>query len=201
MKTQQIITGILIAIGATVAINGAMQPDAGLLKFRAKGNVAYGNGDTNDFSVSMVRSFLNENPQVDTLVLKKMPGTKDADMNLRIAREIRKRGLDTHLESNSFIASGAVDIFLAGRRRTMECGAIIGVHSWGITGDRTNQISPRTLGVDRRQKIQEKFLTDMGIDPAFYVFTRNMAEPDDLHFMTVEEINRFGLTTEPLDCG
>ena len=126
----------------------------------------------------------------------KMPGTKNADMNIRIAREIRKRGLKTHLPKNGFIASGAVDLFLAGTQRTMDCGGMIGVHSWGLTGDRTGRISPKTIGVDRRQKFHEKFLRDMGIDPAFYVFTREAAEPNDLHFMSAEEISRFGLLTE-----
>ena len=196
MRVQQIIATGLIAIMFAVGIHGALQPDAGLLKFRAVGNMAYGNGNTNGMSVAMVRDFLDENPQVDTLVMGKMPGTKDADMNTRIAREIRARGLKTHLPKNGFIASGAVDLFIAGTERTMECGGMIGVHSWGITGDRTGTISPKTIGVDRRQKFHEKFLSDMGIDPAFYVFTREAAEPSQLHFMSPEEIERWGLLTE-----
>jgi hypothetical protein len=197
MRLQQIIAGSLVAIMFAIGIYNALQPDAGLLKFRAVDNLAYGNGNTNGMSVSMVRAFLDENPQVDTLVMGKMPGTKDADMNIKIAREIRKRGLKTHLPRNGFIASGAVDLFLAGTQRTMECGGMIGVHSWGLTGDRTGTISPKTIGVDRRQKFHEKFLRDMGIDPAFYVFTREAAEPSQLHFMSAEEIARFGLLTEP----
>jgi len=179
-----------------VGIHGALQPDAGLLKFRAVDNKAYGNGNTNGMSVSTVRGFLNDNPQVDTLVMGIMPGTKNADMNVLIAREIRKRGLKTHLPQNGFIASGAVDLFLAGVERTMECGGKIGVHSWGLTGDTSGTISPKTMGVDRRQKYHEKFLRDMGIDPSFYVFTREAAEPSQLHYMTEEEIERFGLLTE-----
>jgi len=135
MRTQKIIAAGLIAIMFAVGIHGALQPDAGLLKFRAVDNMAYGNGNTNGMSVAMVRDFLDENPQVDTLVMGKMPGTKDADMNTRIAREIRARGLKTHLPKNGFIASGAVDLFIAGTERTMECGGMIGVHSWGITGE------------------------------------------------------------------
>ena len=84
MRTQQIIAAGLIAIMFAVGIHGALQPDAGLLKFRTVGSKAYGNGNTNGMSVSMVRDFLNENPQVDTLVMGKMPGTKDADMNLSL---------------------------------------------------------------------------------------------------------------------
>ena len=201
MKTQQIITGALLAIVAVVAIRGAMKPDLGLLKFKVKDNLAYGYGYTDDRSVSVVKKLLRENPQVDTLVLKKMSGTRDGDMNIVLARDIRKRGLNTHLDSNSAIASGAVDLFLAGNKRTMECGALIGVHSWSIGGAReTIRVSPRDMGYDRRQKYHEDFLRDMGIDPAFYAYTRAAAEPEDMHYMTTEEINRFGLTSEPLEC-
>lgn len=200
MKTQQIITAVLLGVVAMVAIRGAMKPDLGLLKFKVRDNLAYGNGYTDDRSVGVVRDLMKDNPQVDTLVLKRMSGTKDSTRNIILARDIRKRGLDTHLESNSIIASGAVDLFISGKRRTMECGALIGVHSWSIGGRGRERISPGDIGYDRSQKYHEDFLRDMGIDPAFYAFTRAAAEPEDMHYMSVEEINRFGLTSEPLEC-
>jgi len=201
MKTQQVITIILIAIGAVVAIYGATRPDVGLLKFKVKDNIAYGYGGTDGRSVAAVKKLMKDHPYVDTLVFKKMPGTTDADMNLRLARDIRRRGLNTHIEANSVIASGAVDLFLAGKRRTMECGALIGVHSWSIAGARsTIRISPKDMGGDDRQKHHEKFLTDMGINPAFYAFTRAAAEPEDIHYMSMDEIRRFDLLTAYPDC-
>ena len=201
MKTQQIITAVLLGIVAIVAVRGAMKPDLGLLKFKVKDSRAYGYGYTDDRSLSVVRNLMKDSPQVDTLVLKKMSGTRDSARNIILARDIRKRGLNTHLDSNSMIASGAVDLFLAGKRRTMECGALIGVHSWSISGSRdTIRISPKDIGYDRSQKYHENFLRDMGIDPSFYAFTRAAAEPEDMHYMSVEEINRFGLTSEPLEC-
>lgn len=202
MKTQQIITAVLLAFGAAVAIGRAMQPDLGLLEFTVKDGRAYGNGYTDDRSVGIVKELVKEHPEVDTIVLKRMSGTRDSARNILIARDIRKNRLKTHLEKNSVIASGAVDLFLAGETRTMECGALIGVHSWSITGRMDHiRISPKDMGYDRSQKYHEKFLSDMGIDPAFYAFTRAAAEPEDMHYMSVEEINRFGLTTEPLECG
>lgn len=201
MKTQQIITGLLIAIVAAVAIRGAMKPDPDLLQFSVNETRAYGNGYTDDRSVGVVRKLLKKHPQVNTLVLQRMSGTRDSARNIILARDIRKRGLNTHLQENSRIASGAVDLFLAGKTRTMECGALIGVHSWSIGGAGKNpRFSPGDIGYDRSQKYHEKFLRDMGIDPAFYVFTREAAEPEKLHYLSVEEINRFGLTSEPLEC-
>lgn len=196
MQKRFLLVGLLIAFGAAIAVNGAMQPDVGLLKFKAKGGYAYGFGGTDDRSVSMVKKFLNEHPEVHTLVLKKMPGTKNVTMNMRIAREIRKRGLNTHLENDSFIASGAVDLFLAGNERTMECRALIGVHSWSSG----KFYYPAKIGHDPEQKKHEKFLKEMGIDPAFYAFTRDAALPSDMYYLSHEEIERFGLLTQAPKC-
>ncbi len=188
-------------IVAAVAIHGTMKPRLGKLKFTVRGDIAYGNGGTDGWSRHDVNKALDENPQVRTLVLKLMPGTQDSATNLKLARDIRARGLSTHLQSNSIIASGAVDLFLAGIERTMDCGALIGVHSWSISGAReTIRISPTDMGADQFQKHHEKFLSDMGIDPAFYAFTRAAAEPEHIHYMSMDEIRRFDLLTEYPDC-
>ncbi len=196
MKTKQYLVLALIAVLIFASVRGTMRPDPGLLSFRAKGELAYGYGTSDDRSVSQVTQFLDEHPRVETLVLRNMPGTTDADMNLRLARRIRARGLNTHLERSSRIASGAVDLFLAGTQRTMECGARIGVHSWSTGGE----FYPANMGRDPRQRLHERFLTDMGINPAFYAFTREAALPDDLYILTASDIERFGLLTQPLDC-
>ena len=203
MRVQQIIAGLVILVVLALGTHRAMQPNLGLLKFRAEGNIAYGHGTTDDRSVPMMNKFFKEYPEVDTLVFGKMGGTSDADMNLRIAYEIRRRGLKTVLTDRSYIASGAVDLFLAGVERTATCKSMIGVHSWSYASGRgAEMISPKdTGGKDRRQKIQEKFLTDMGIDPAFYVFTRDASEPEDVYILRPDDIARFGLLTEPLKCG
>ena len=83
----------------------------------------------------------------------------------------------------------------------MECGAIIGVHSWSISGAReTIRISPQDMGADQFQKHHEDFLRDMGIDPAFYAFTRAAAEPEHIHYMSMDEIRRFDLLTQYPEC-
>lgn len=160
------------------------------------GSTAYVDGGTDSSSYSEMKSFLDDNAQVQHLILRRMPGTTDSLTNLRIARLIRKRGLTTHLEKRSRIASGAVDLFISGARRTMECGAMIGVHSWSIDGI----IGPKDMGVDHNQSVHEDFLDDMGIDPDFYVFTREAAEPENIYYMNYDEIERFGLLTTPAGC-
>ncbi|RKQ69183.1 hypothetical protein DES40_1982 [Litorimonas taeanensis] len=204
MKRQQIIAAVLALIVLAVATFQASRPDAGQLKFKVRDNIAYGYGGTNSRSYGVVKKLVQDHPQVDTIVLKHMPGTQDAVTNLKIARNIRKAGLKTHLESRSFIASGAVDLFLAGTERTMECGAMIGVHTHYVLAKgglvRGKSYHPRNTGYDSLGAHVQKFHIDMGISPDFYAFTRDAALPEELYYLTPADIARFGLLTTPLNC-
>jgi len=166
------------------------------LRFTVSGDTAYVNGGTDTMSYFNMKSFINQNPHIKKLVLMRMPGTVDGTANMEIARMIRERGISTHLDKNSRIASGAVDLFISGKERTMECGAMIGVHSWSYSGD----IGPKDLGYDRFQQRHERFLSDMGVKPSFYVFTREAADPDEIYYLSSAEIAKYGLLTEPVDC-
>ena len=191
---------VLILIGAAFAVYNARQAGDGSIRFKVDDNIAFGFGTTRPSSYGVVKSFLDDNPDIDTIVLQNMPGTVDSGTNLKIARLIRQRGIKTHLNRRSFIASGAVDLFIAGRQRTMDCGARIGVHSWSV-GSGNFRISPKDMQRDEHRPQHEKFLSDMDIDPAFYVFTREASEPESVHIMTNEEIAYYGLLTKPVDCG
>ena len=195
MQNKTRIAFVLVGIMILMAIYMSEgRPDG--LRFSVKGETAYVNGGTDQFSLDEMKAFLKDNPDVERLVLRNMPGTTDSVTNLKIARLIRRRGLDTHLERRSYIASGAVDLFLSGVNRTMECGAMIGVHSWSLDG----YISPLDLGSDQYQPMHERFLSDMGVDPKFYVFTRSAAEPENMYYLNDEEIERFGLLTQDAGC-
>ena len=196
-RRQQIIVLILLLIGAAVAIYQVTRPSVGDLRFRVEGQTAYVNGGTNSKSFGTAKRFFDANPQVNHLVLQRMPGTVDADTNLRIAYMIRQRGLTTHIEKNSYIASGAVDLFLSGAQRTMECGALIGVHSWSYHGRHgIGVFSPKNIGYDDRKGVQKLFLRKMGIDPNFYEFTRDSADADDIYILLPKDVARFDLLTE-----
>lgn len=196
-RRQQIIVLILLLIGAAVAIYQITRPSVGDLRFRVEGQTAYVNGGTNSRSFGTAKRFFEDNPHVRHLVLQRMPGTSDADTNLRIARDIRRRGLTTHLQKNSYIASGAVDLFLSGAERTMECGALIGVHSWSYKGRHgIGVFSPRNIGYDQRSGVQQHFLKEMGINTDFYAFTRDAADADDIYVLLPKDVERFDLLTE-----
>lgn len=167
----------------------------GDMRLVVRGETAYAYGTTRYQSLGYVKQVLRDNPQIEHIVLRNMPGTQDADTNIVIARLLRDKGISTHLERRSRIASGAVDLFIAGKERTMECGAKIGVHAWS-----SGHINPREMARDPRQTYHEGFLADMGVDPHFYVFTREAAPPESLHFLTTEEIERYRLLTQDANC-
>ncbi len=192
-KTQIALVMMAVMFGVAVWI-GTQKPSG--LRFSVKGDTAVVDGGTDSRSLTEMKTFLNDNPGVRHLVLRNMPGTSDAMTNLKIARLIRERGLTTHLQKRSRIASGAVDLFISGVERTMECGAKIGVHSWSVDG----RIGPKRMGADYNQPVHEDFLSDMGIDPAFYVFTREAAEPETIYIMKYPEIVEYGLLTQSAGC-
>lgn len=69
-------------------------------------------------------------PGIAVLRMVDCPGTEDDRANLRLGAMIRAYGVATHVPRGGFVASGAVEIFLAGTRRSAEPGAEFAVHSW-----------------------------------------------------------------------
>lgn len=185
---------LLVTFGT--AILSASKPDPDLLRFEVRGDTAYGYGTTTDRSVLQFSTFVRDNPDVKTLVFRQMPGTKDSRANIAIARKLRRAGFATHLERDSVIASGAVDLFIAGKTRTMACGARIGVHSWGTR----EGLSAQNTTWDTYKSLHESFLSEMGLDPGFYTFTSRAAPPEGIYWLTSADIKRFGLLTEDVNC-
>lgn len=196
MKAVHIVVIAVLLIGGFVAVKDLTKPRPPTVQYAIEGDRAVMFGTTDGWSGNVIRDLMRDNPQVKTLILQAMPGTQDMVTNTRIARDIRRAGLSTHVPSDGRIASGAVDWFAAGVTRTVECGAMIGVHSWGNkVGGRGDQslYDPQSL-------MQRDFLKDMGVDPDFYQFTRAAAGPDDIYWMDVDEMLRFGLVTADPEC-
>jgi hypothetical protein len=134
---------------------------------------------------------LAENPQVSTVVVTQVDGSIDGAATIRMGDRIRGMGLNTHLLSDSVVDSGGVDLFLAGRRRTMAPGARLGVHSWR-NGYREGRSYPR--GAPEHEMTRSYVQRMLGSDD-FYWFTLQAAPSDGLHVMTPAEIARYGLVT------
>lgn len=178
-----------------VLLIGWSQRSGDPMRIEVEGSFAYLNGTTDGRSEGAIRQLKRDHPHVKTLILQNMPGTRDIISNYRLARSIRETGLNTRLTDRSQIASGAVDLFLAGKSRISTCNAMIGVHAWGSTG-----FDAHDVGWDTHRTYSRDFLAEMGIDPDFYDFRTQSAGSETIHWMSVDEINRWGVTTEPLIC-
>lgn len=175
------------------------EPDPDLLRFEVEGTRAYGFGFTDGRTERVISRLQRDHPDVDTLVFVNMPGTRDVMANYRLGRDIRKAGYATELLPESMIASGAVDLFLAGSPRRIACGARIGVHAWGYGGD--TGIGAQDTFWDTHRPYLRDFLSDMGIDPDFYDFRTQAADSDSIYWMSIDDVNRWGLSSDPVDCG
>ena len=167
------------------------------LYLEADGEVALVEGTIGPASLRRMRAFLRANPEVQVLVLLDIPGSIDDETNLALGRFIRRAGLDTFVPADGQIASGGVDLFLAGNRRFAECGAYLGVHSWADSDGATGDAIPRDHPDHGRYL---DYYAEMGIDAGFYWFTLGAADADGLHEMTPGEVARFGLLTEAQGC-
>lgn len=148
-------------------------------------------GEITSHTPATFSRLLAENPQLTTVVMTDMPGSLDDEAVIRMGYQLRDAGLDTHLLARSEIYSGAVDLFLAGNRRTMEPGAVIGVHSWA-DGFGEGAAYPRDA---REHRSNVAYTRDMLGSADFYWFTLQAAPSDGIHEMTRAEIARFGLLT------
>jgi len=134
------------------------------------------------------------NLEVTTIVEKQISGSLHDDINMQTGRLIRKAGLFTHVESDSDISSGGVDLFCSGKQRTAENGAKFGVHSWSGDGVEAGELSVN----DPQHDNQIKYLTEMLGSPTgeeFYFFTINSAIADEIHYMSIDEIEEYKILT------
>ncbi len=190
-----IVIAVMLIIGG-LTFRDMNKPHAHDLSFEVRGDTAIVRGTTDGRSHNLIKDMMRENPQVKTLILQAMPGTQDMNTNRRVVLGLRAAELATHVPADGRIASGAVDWFIAGSPRTIDCGAMIGVHSWSSKlGERGDQ----TL-YDGQRGTQRYFLKRMGVDPDFYEFTREAAGPDDIYWLSVDDMLRFGLLSEDPKC-
>ena len=140
-------------------------------------------------------NFVAAFPDVSTLIMQDCPGSENDEANLVASRKIRTQNITIHLPADAEIASGAVDMFLAGTTRTRESGSKIGVHSWS---DGNNDATAFEVGHANHQSYIE-YYKEMGFSQedaeAFYYFTINAAPASDIHWMTDAEIEQYKLLT------
>ncbi len=154
------------------------------------------NDDINSNSLNAFNEVQKQNPKTTLLVFKEAPGSEDDEVNVQVGRRLHEIALNTHVEDNGFIASGAVDLFLAGANRSLGEDTQVGVHSWA-DGNREATDYPRNT---EEHQLFIKYYTDIGLSQQlaedFYFFTIDAASASEIHWMTQAEIARYSIATK-----
>lgn len=149
------------------------------------------NGVINSQTLNAFNAVLDQNPGTTWLIFKEAPGSEDDETNLQVGRRLYERGLNTLVEEGGLIASGAVDLFLAGNKRVLSQNTQVGVHSWS---DGRHEATDFPRDSDEHQFFI-RYYVDIGISQTlaedFYFFTINSAPADDIHWMTAQEIDLY----------
>jgi hypothetical protein len=160
-------------------------------RYTVKGTTARLTGTLGPDIAARTLRLLLDHPEVRTLVLLECAGSIDDDANALAGRLIHAAGLATLVPHDGVIASGGVDIFLAGTPATASSGAMIGVHAWS---DDMMEIEAEDF--ERDHPAHEPYLSylrEIEAPEAFYWFSIEAAPADDIHWMTEAELVRFGV--------
>lgn len=130
---------------------------------------------TDQASPAWFEAMLRDYPSLEVLEMIEAPGTRHDIANLKIGRMIRAAGLRTHVPAGGSVRSGAVELFLAGTRRTMEEGASFAVHSWIDNYGREPHDFPEDHPANR---LYLDYYTEMGMSReqarGFYAMTNSV---------------------------
>ena len=144
-------------------------------------------GTTDGRSPAHLAAMLTAFPQIERLDFVEAPGTLDDLANLKMGRLLRARGISTSVSAGGSVRSGAVELFLAGSRRTIARGAEFAVHGWLDYDGRGAADYP--AGSPEHQRYLD-YYTEMGMtrDEAarFYAMTNSVPFEDALWLDGVE---------------
>ncbi len=154
-------------------------------------------GVTGPATPTQFKAMLRDYPSLARLDFLECPGTDDDRANLETGRLIRAAGLETHVPADGSVRSGAVELFLAGKTRSIADGAEFAVHSWldesGHEADDYAADSPE-------HAYYLRYYRDMGMDAAqaraFYEMTNSVPHETAL-WLTAQDMRRWlGETAE-----
>ena len=149
-------------------------------------------------SLNVFNTLTRDYPAVKEVLMVNVPGSEDDETNLKLGRALRAAKLNTRINSDGSIASGGVDLFLAGIERVVRNGARIGVHSWGGEDDNGNPVEGRLLPRNHPEhRIYLDYYRDIEFPnyEEFYFFTLAAAPAASIHIMTPEEITQWKIAT------
>ncbi len=176
-----------ISIKGNEAVMGA-----GNSKIEVRGNEAYLSGTLGTITYHQIKNIIDNHKAVKTIVLTQVDGSINDAVNMHTGRILREAGLHTKVLSNSNIASGGVDLFCAGNKRTIENGAKLGVHSWAGEDIKADEL-PKDHPAHQYQIAYFKQMLGEKLGPAFYFYTLSAAPPEDIHYMSDTELKEWKL--------
>lgn len=138
-------------------------------------------GPTDIASPRHFDAMLRDYPGLAVLEMIDAPGTSHDLANLALGRRIRAAGLDTHVPAYGSVRSGAVELFLAGKRQTIADGATFAVHSWMDE----RGLEPRHFAEDAPEnRLYLDYYVEMGMEEerarAFYAMTNSVPHSEAL---------------------
>jgi len=130
---------------------------------------------TDAASPAAFQAMLAAHPGLAVIEFADAPGTSNDLANLQLGRAIRTAGLATHVPDGGSARSGAVELFLAGTRRTIAPGALFAVHSWRDEAGR----EPADFAADApANRLYLDYYAEMGMNAAdaraFYAMTNSV---------------------------
>ncbi len=206
MKKLSLIVALLVASSTFIACGGSghtkhertnteitqdTNRQFGIFKVLRDNHTIEMDGDIKSSSLNNFNRLIKTFPDVDKINIINCGGSLDDETNLKLSKKVHEKGISTHLMDNGEIASGGVDFFLAGVKRTKGKNTKIGVHSWSGDGEEATHFHKghkyhqpyidyyKSVGFTQKQAED------------FYYFTIHSASADDIHYMTKHEIEKY----------
>ena len=183
-------------LGTCVIRVGLLQATATLaadrpFSIKVQGKYFVANGVIDSRTPGRVAKAIGDRPDIRILVLNNVPGSADDAANLQASLLIRKAGLTTIVPAKGLISSGGTDMFLAGKQRIIEKGACVGVLSWAAGNKQGADFPDSSSAHDGYLD----YYRAVGIPSDFYWFTLDVADADEMHWMSINEIKQFRMVT------
>lgn len=148
-------------------------------------------GDVDGATPRQFAAMMAAYPGLKRLEMIDCPGSLDEEANLILARAIRRAGMETVVPAGGSVRSGAVELWIAGVRRSAAPDAEFGVHSWADEYGREANDYPANDPVHAEYL---GYYREMGMDGAkaraFYALT-NSTPFDDVRYLTRDDMARF----------
>ena len=191
---------ILLALSIVVALT---LPSCGIqsqpMAVTSRGDTLEVRGVIDAETLATLKTAQSQAPDIRTLSLVNVPGSVDDNTSLTVlAAYVRGNNFSTVVPANGMVASGGTDMALMGTPRIIEDGACIGVHSWASETLFRTKAGSGVPRADPQHRLYLDFYNSVGVPEAFYWYTLEVAGPDDIHWMSPSDINRFGLSQIPL---